>query len=249
MIDPDVHQQRLDKFKGWLPSWLVTFTLLFIALGQFSDSIDLISQAKDTVVKNFTYEPYYKNIKDIHVNSTFSHVQKILGAAPVSKQLSEDIAIDFYIYASHVFAIVHDEKRVKGFYVQSLVDDFSPTFTVPGKDPLRLGEHNFTIMGEQISQFSLDASRNQNFYVESFDLGLSGLSFSFIQAYSGNQDANVAWIKNLYDKELLGEDSQEVLHQLRTTIKPNIYGFGKLSVTDINLAFLTENELKVFANN
>ncbi|RTR33210.1 ETEC_3214 domain-containing protein [Shewanella atlantica] len=248
MIEPDVHQQRLDKFKGWLPSWLVTFTLLFIALGQFSDSIELISQAKEAIVKNFTYEPYYKKIKGVHVNSTYSHIQKLLGAAPISKQLDEDISIDFYIEKSHVIGIAHDEKRVKGFYVQALVDDFSPTFMIPSQIELRLGENDFSVMGEQISLFSLDSSRNQNFYVESFDLGQSGLSFSFIQAYSGNQAENVDMIKDLYDKELLGEDSQEALSLLRGKVKPNIYGFGKLSLSNINLVFLTESELKVFAS-
>lgn len=244
----DVHKQRIEKITGWLPSWIVTFSLLFIAIGQFSDSIEMIEDAKIAIISNFTYEPDYNKIEKLHINSTYQHVANIMGTPPISKVITDKISADYYINKSHIVAVIHDEKRVKAYYIQALKDDFLPNINIPNNEDITAGESTFKAMGDNIQEFSLDHSRNQIFYLESFDLSPSGLYYSYIQGYSGEDSQSITLIKALYNKEVIEENSDKELLSLRNEIKPNIYGFGLLSAEQLNVILLTKNEIKAFSN-
>ncbi|WP_026959687.1 ETEC_3214 domain-containing protein [Aliagarivorans taiwanensis] len=245
----ELKKSLVGRFTQRTLAWLTPLFLGCIAIGQFNDTIDVVTKAFEAIRSNFTYDPDYERIERLHVNATLAHVEDTFGAAQISKPIDSDLSADYYFWPSHVVAIAHDDQRVRGYYVQALSDDFRPEFVLPSKERISLGDQRIAGLTEEFKDYVLDCSRNQTYYLEQQELYSSGLFFDFYQGVvTNNLDSELqGLICQVYDDELLDSDPLNDLRALRHALSPNLLGFGNLSQSQLSRMLLTRSELYLFS--
>ena len=62
----ELHNQKLSALTNRLPTWLVSVVLLFVGLGNFTDSIELIKNIYESVSSKFSNSVEYE-LSLIHI--------------------------------------------------------------------------------------------------------------------------------------------------------------------------------------
>ena len=97
--------------------------------------------------------------------------------------------------------------------------------------------------------FSVDESRINRYYIESFDAGRTG---RFLQTYLGSIEYGTGSVPgelaSLYGAEtgLSAADSSSVRTELRRRNKPNFYGRGELELGHVIESILTTTEFGAY---
>jgi len=235
--------------RGWSKFAIVVspIGMLLIGLGNYSDAMMLVRTFGTDVFGVFTNQFEYETIGRIHVGNTVGYIEGVVGKPQVSRAIDETTTANYFYSTDYLLTLFYRSDRVAGYTIVSLTEGFTPDVDIQDQEDRPLGEFLFSDVPVPPQGFSVEDSRTIRFYVESLDPGRPG---RFVDTYLGNiyyGGAEPPSIVNaLYQAEIDGdtESTPRLRTELRSNLRPNLYGRGELGVEQIEASLLTISEMK-----
>ncbi|MGO3295657.1 MAG: ETEC_3214 domain-containing protein [Marinobacter sp.] len=223
-------------------SWVAALTLPVIALGNFSEAVFLVESATDRAISTFTNIPEYKDLSYLRSGISLDYAREIFGTPQVGRNLERDLSAEYYFNKKYLLTLLVKSGEVTGFTVISLQEDFAPpVFGEWGGD---LGEFTFAELKGMPAEFVADWTKNSATYLESVNLGGGSLNQKAFAGWVNYGDGSrVQGLAELYRSVLLGGDSDALRTTLRESTKPNVYGWGNVSLEDLTASILSPTDL------
>lgn len=223
-------------------SWVAALTLPVIALGNFSEAIFLVESATDRAISTFTNIPEYKDLGYLRSGISLDYAREIFGTPQVRRNLRPELSAEYYFNKKYLLTLLVHSQEVTGFTVISLQDGFAPS--VFGEWGGGLGEFTFSELKGMPAEFVADWTKNSATYLESVNLGGGSLNQQAFAGWVNYGDGSTAQgLAKLYQSVLLGEDSGELRKALRESTKPNVYGWGNVSLGELTASILSPTDL------
>lgn len=249
MDNIELHNQKLSALINRLPTWLVSLVLVFVGLGNFTDSVDLIKNVYESVSSKFSNDVEYERIHHIRAGLNIAYVQTYIGEPQLLKDLDDGLQVRHYIDDKYIASLYTDGERVSAYLIFARKAHFQPD--MQGMEKQTLGDKPLFELRQNIDRVAFEYSRNIAYLLESKEVNFGGGYLT--QSYLGwvNYAAPFGAAPNtslaaLYDAEVMGDNSAGKLTAAREHIHPNAFGYGDLSVETIQRGLLTSAELQFF---
>jgi hypothetical protein len=236
-------------FWGKLSMFIVPAALIFISIGEATDAGFLLHDLYVEMYGLFSNQPEYDVLDGLHVGNTEEYAQKLAGMAEVSRQLSDGSTAKYFMRGDYLLTLIIANERLAAYTVVVLDEDFTPTFDNFDIDTRELGSFTYADVPIESPTFSVDESRINRYYIESFDAGRAG---RFLQTYLGSIEYGTGVVPDeltlLYGAEvgLSAADSSSVRADLRRGNTPNFYGRGELELEYVVESILTTTEFGAY---
>lgn len=229
-------------FRKKVVAFLAAVSLPVIALGTFSEAVMLVEQASDRVVSSFTHFPEYKDLSLMRVGISRDYAGKVFGVPQVHRELGSGLSAEYYFNSKYLLTMLIRGNEVAGYTVTSLRDGFAPP--VFDHEAGGLGEFPLADVPGEPGDFLVDWTKTSAVYLEEVNLGGSSL----------NQSALLGWLNygasavneglaELYRSALTGEGSTERRQTVRALTHANLYGWGRVTLTEVQASLLSPAEL------
>ncbi len=230
------------RFRQKVVSWVAALTLPVIALGNFSEAIMIVESATDRAISTFTNIPEYKDLGYLRSGISLGYAREIFGTPQVSRNLEQELSAEYFFDEKYLLTLLVKSGEVAGFIVISLQEGFAPpVFGEWGGD---LGEFTFAELKGMPDEFVADWTKNSATYLESVNLGGGSLNQKAFAGWVNYGDGSrVQGLAELYQSVLLGGDSEALRKALRESTKPNVYGWGNVSLGDLTASILSPADL------
>ena len=229
-------------FRQKMVSWVAALTLPVIALGNFSEAVMIVEDATDHAISTFTNIPEYQDLGYLSSGINLDYAREIFGTPQVSRNLEQGLNAEYYFDEKYLLTLLVKSGEVAGFTVISLQEGFAPT--VFGEWGGNLGEFTFAELKGLPGDFVADWTKNSAIYLESVNLGGGSLNqkafAGWVNYGDGSREQGLA---ELYQSVLLGGDSEALRKVLRESTKPNVYGWGTVSLGDLKSSILSPADL------
>ncbi|MEE4244649.1 MAG: ETEC_3214 domain-containing protein [Kangiellaceae bacterium] len=247
------HESVIDEILSKLPTSFVTVILLFVALGNFNDSFEVINRFFEFGRSLFSNEIYYERITNVKVNLNARYLERSLGEPQLIKRVGEDLDANYYFDDQFMLVFFERQERVEGYYVMSFNDSFQPSISLDEEDDKPLWSTPFDEITASTDGFGMDFSKNNSYYLESTSMVSNGLSLNIYLGWSSVANENLdedlyADLEGIYEADLMGSDDLiEKVMVFRATYSPNFYGYGNFDVAVVEESMLTNSELLFYA--
>lgn len=236
------------KFKkGTIKEKLLFIALAIMALGQWSDSKEMVEEAYVVAVSHFTHQYEYDDLNSINVGSNVEYILQKFGFPQIIKKSKyiDDISFAYYLNDKYILTLILKEKRVTAYTVSSLENDFIPNELLtktPSKNKITVADNT-----KKITDFTLEHN-NVDFFLVMEEQSKDKL---FINQYFGaigyQNDINVTSeeLLKLYNDVNLEEETESIKAQaLAVSYKArnNFYGAGEVDLSVIADSVLTSFE-------
>ena len=245
----ELHNQKVSAIANRLPTWLVSLVLLFVGLGNFTDSIELIKNLYESVSSKFSNNVEYERTSHVRAGLNIAYIQDYIGEPQLLKELGDGLQVRHYIDDKYLISLYTEGERVSAYLVFARQDHFQPD--MQGMKERTLGEDSLFQLRQNTDRVAFEYSRNIAYFIESQQVNFGGGYLT--QSYLGwvNYAAQFgpapdASLEALYDAEVMGENSAGKLTTARERILPNAFGYGELSIEEIQRGLLTSAELQFF---
>jgi len=230
------------RFRQKVVGWVAALTLPVIALGNFSEAVMIVESAIDRAVSTFTNIPEYQDLGYLRSGISLDYAREIFGTPQVRRHLKQELNAEYYFDEKYLLTLLVKSGEVAGYTVISLQEGFAPSvFGEWGGD---LGEFTFAESKGLPGEFVADWTKNSATYLESINLGGGSLNQkAFIGWVNYGDGSSVQGLAELYQSVLLDDDSDELRNTLRESTKPNFYGWGNLSLSDLTASILSPTDL------
>jgi len=225
----------------------------FLALGQWGDTKDVLTDAWVLGWSNFSHKYEYEALEKIQVGSNLRYVKTHFGQPKLIKKSKYNDTLNFVYYLEDKFilSLILEGERVNGYTVTSLTEDFVPNLLQENFD----NSHKNTIASnyDQIADFTLDFN-NVEYLLVREELGKDKL---FISRYLGSigyhSDINISeeQLRILYEKLNVDEENPSILAEtkkLTQVARNNFYGIGEVDLSVIADSVLTNFEYSLYYN-
>ncbi|WP_148312743.1 ETEC_3214 domain-containing protein [Marinobacter similis] len=221
---------------------MAALSLPVIALGNFSEAVMIVEDSVDRVVSRFTNLPEYEDLSYLRAGIDRGYAREIFGMPQVTKDLGAGQSAEYYFHKKYLLTLLVQSGEVTAFTVISLQDGFAPQVFEGWGGPL--GEFTFAEMKGMPGAFLVDWTKNSALYLELVNLGGGSLNQ---KAYAGwvnyGSGMETAGLSALYKSVLTGEATENNRNQVRAEVRPNLFGWGRLSLTDIRNSILSPTDL------
>jgi hypothetical protein len=243
------HNQKLNSVANRLPAWVLSLVLLFVGLGNFTDSIELLKNVYESIYSKFSNSVEYDRTQRVRTGLNLNYLQGYIGQPQILKKLDGDIEVQHYIDEKYIVTLFVSQQRVNAYLIIARQDHFQPS--TQGISDEDLGDQNFAQISRNTDHIVFEASRNIAYYIESKELNFGGgyLTNSYLAwiDYAANfATPPTAALEALYNAEILGNKRDGELDSLRNNSHPNAFGFGELKPEVIQSGLLTRAELNFF---
>lgn|SRR5690554_1575065 len=222
--------------------WVAALSLPVIALGNFSEAVMIVEQGVNRVISTFTNIPEYEDLSYLRSGISREYAREIFGAPQVNRELGEGLNAEYYFHRKYLLTLLVQGSEVAGFTVITLQEGFAPEAF--GEWGGLLGEFTFSELKGLPDDFIADWTKNSAVYLESVNLGGGSL----------NQKAFAGWVNygegvsggglpELYQAVLMDEDIESPRATLRESNRPNLYGWGQVSLNDMRQSILSPADL------
>ena len=229
-------------FRQKMVTWVAALSLPVIALGNFSEAVMIVEDTVDRVVSTFTNLPEYEDLSYLRAGISRDYVREIFGTPQVNRDLGDGLGAEYYFDKKYLLTLLVRSGEVTAFTVISLQDDFSPEVFEEWGGPL--GEFTFAALKGMPGEFLVDWTKNSALYLELVNLGGGSLNQ---KAYAGwvnyGAGAEAAGLSKLYQSVLTDEATEKARAAVRESVRPNLYGWGRLSLADIRNSILSPTDL------
>ncbi|GGE64972.1 hypothetical protein GCM10011533_16690 [Streptosporangium jomthongense] len=223
-------------------SWVATLTLPVIALGNFSEALMIVENAIDRAVSTFTNIPEYKDLSYLRSGIDLGYAREIFGTPQVRRKLAGELSAEYFFDEKYLLTLLVKSGEVSGYIVISLQEGFAPP--VFGEWGGNLGEFTFAELKGMPGEFVADWTKNTASYLESVNLGGGSLNQKAFAGWVNYGDgSSVQGLAELYQSVLLDSDSEASRKALRESTKPNVYGWGDISLGDLTASILSPVDL------
>ena len=229
-------------FRQKMVTWVAALSLPVIALGNFSEAVMIVEDSVDRVVSTFTNLPEYEDLSFLRAGIDRDYAREIFGMPQVSKDLGAGLSAEYYFHKKYLLTLLVKSGEVTAFTVISLQEGFAPQVFDDWGGPL--GEFTFASLKGMPGDFVVDWTKNSALYLELVNLGGGSLNQ---KAYAGwvnyGAGAEAAGLSALYKSVLTGEATESSRNSVREAVRPNLYGWGHLSLADIRNSILGPTDL------
>ena len=241
---------HIAKWKSKLPASVITASILSIAVGQFNDTIDVVSKGYSFVLSKFTDIPSNKKLESIYINASSDRLRETFGSPVYIKSSTDNIKINYYRDANYLISAIIENKGISGFLIFP-IDGFIPDISLhTAKD----GYHgkSFDAYSDVMKSHSNIANIG-SYYIEEikggqFDLLYKSVSGSsdYLGSYS---DHDYKVLMKFNDNVMMEEDISESSKAIRATLQPNFFGYSKVSLSLLEQSILSASEYKMLTYN
>lgn len=220
--------------------------LIFLTLGSYSEAADLIREGYTEVVSKFTHFYEYEMIEKLHVGYTVSYIEKLVGEPQVSRALGGGISSNYFFTEKYLITLFYyKEERVIAYTVLTLEEGFKPSISGLDDEIGRIGEFLYAALPAGPEKQLVAHSRVASYYLESIDTELSG---RFLDLYMGTVNYGAGGtgthIRSFSKSKVFGSDEElrAASAELRTHLRPNLYGRGDVPLEMIEKSLLSTAE-------
>lgn len=222
----------------------------FLALGQWGDTKDVLTDAWVLGWSHFSHKYEYEALDKIQVGSNLEYVKTHFGQPKLIKKskYSDHLNFAYYLEDKFILSLILDGERVNGYTVTALEQDFVPSLLQESESA---ANNTVSAQYQNISDFTLDFN-NVEYLLIREELGKDKL---FINQYSGaigyHDDINVSEdkLRALYNSLNLDEENPEILketQQLTKQARNNFYGVGEVDLSVVADSVLTNFEYSLY---
>lgn len=240
-----IHSAKYDKIK----TVLLGFLALVIALGEYTEAVSLINEARENILIQFTNDLEYETLGKIHVGNTVTYIEDLVGSPQVSRAIDDSTVANYFYHEKYFLTLFYREKRIAAYLVVPLKDDFQLPVLETENESLELSDFTYSDYPANPTHYVIDHSKTSSYYMEILDSGRSGL---FVNTYLGNVtygiDEHPTVIAELYEKEVHASDEEIATLQtkLRSNTLPNFFGQGLVELELIEKSLLTAAEFESY---
>lgn len=241
MSESSAHSAKYDKIK----TILLGFLALVIALGEYTEAVSLINEARENILIQFTNDLEYETLGKIHVGNTVAYAEELVGSPQVSRAIDDNTVANYFYHDKYLLTLFYREERIAAYVVVPLIDGFQLPVLKTENKSLELSDFTYADYPANPTHYVIDHSKTSSYYMEILDSGRSGL---FVNTYIGNTtygiDEHPKIIADLYEKEVHASDEVIAALQstLRSTTRPNLFGQGSIKLELIEKSLLTAAE-------
>ncbi|UZE95308.1 ETEC_3214 domain-containing protein [Alkalimarinus alittae] len=245
MSESPTKPAKYDKTK----TILLGFLALVIALGEYTEAVSLINEARENILILFTNDLEYETLGKIHVGNTVAYVEGLVGSPQVSRAIDEDTVANYFYHEKYFLTLFYREDRIAAYVVVPLIEGFQLPVLETDSETFELSEFTYSDYPANPTHYVIDHSKTSSYYMEILDSGRSGL---FVNTYIGTTTYGTGdhpkAIADLYEKEVHGSDEEITTLQasLRSNTRPNLFGQGSISLELIEKSLLTAAEFKSY---
>jgi len=233
---------RGPGFRQKAITWIAALSLPVIALGNFSEAVMIVEGSVNRVVSTFTNIPEYEDLSYLRSGISPDYAREIFGSSQVNRDLGDGLIAEYYFDTKYILTLLIRSGEVNAFTVISLQDGFAPQVFDDLGGPL--GEFTFGDLKGMPGDFVIDWTKNSALYLEIVNLGGGSLNQS---AYAGWVNYGVGLdttgLSNLYKSVLTDEETETARSNVRETLAPNLYGWGRLNLSEIRKSILGPTDL------
>lgn len=236
---------RTEKVK----TVLLAFLALVIALGEYTEAVSLINEARENILVMFTNDLEYETLDKIHVGNTTAYVEELVGSPQVSRAIDAETVANYFYHEKYFLTLFYKADRIAAYLIIPLKGDFQLPVLKSDTLSLALSEFTYLEFPANPTHYVIDHSKTSSYYMEILDSGRSGL---FVNAYLGNItygiDDHPRIIGAFYEKEVHASNDEiaTLQSELRSKTVPNVYGEGNLSLDLIEKSLLTATEFESY---
>lgn len=245
MSEAPIHSAKYDKVK----TVLLGFLALVIALGEYTEAVSLINEARENILIQFTNDLEYETLDKIHVGNTVAYIEDLVGSPQVSRAIDDNTVANYFYHEKFFLTLFYREERIAAYLVVPLKDDFQLPVLETENESLELSDFTYSDYPANPTHYVIDHSKTSSYYMEVLDSGRSGL---FVNTYLGNVtygiDEHPTVIADLYEKEVHASDEEIATLQtkLRSNTRPNFFGQGLVELELIEKSLLTAAEFESY---
>lgn len=217
---------------------------IIVALGQYSEAVSLIDDARDAITRRFTNTIEYGLISRVHIGNTRDYILELAGTPQVSKTIDADTTANYFYNDKFLLTLFFRQQRVSAYLLIALQEGFTPP--LDRQSDFALGEFSYAQFNNSPADYSIDHSRTNTFYLEVQPHGSSAL---YLNSYLGNVDygsgqVDPEQLNALYRAEVYGQADNEtaVLQQFRKSAHPNVFGRGELTLAAVEASLLSATQ-------
>jgi len=243
--------EELKFINGSFKDKFLFIAIAIMALGQWSDSKDLVQEAYVALISNFTHKYEYEALNKINIGSNIEYVSQQIGSPQLIKKSKyvDDISFSYYLNEKYILTLILQDNRVTAYTISALEDDFVPNDLFnknPAKNKISVAD-NTTNMND----FTLDHN-NVDFFLTRNELGKDKL---FMNQYFGaigyKKDINISSedLRKLYDEVNLEDEniaSKENAMKISRKARNNFFGAGEVDLSVIADSVLTNFEYSFY---
>jgi len=236
---------RTEKIK----TVLLAFLALVIALGEYTEAVSLINEARENILVMFTNDVEYETLGKIHVGNTTAYIEELVGSPQVSRAIDEETVANYFYHDKYYLTLFYKADRIAAYLIVPLKDGFQLPILESDTLSLELSEFTYSEFPANPTHYVVDHSKTSSYYMEILDSGRSGL---FVNTYLGNItygiDDHPRIIGEFYEKEVHAsdEDIATLQSDLRSKTTPNAYGQGNLTLDLVEKSLLTAAEFESY---
>ena len=229
-------------FRQKTVAWVAALSLPVIALGNFSEAVMIVEDTVDRVVSAFTNIPEYDDLSYLRAGISRDFAREIFGTPQVNRDLGDGLSAEYYFDNKYLLTLLVRSGEVSGFTVISLQEGFSPRAFGDWGGPL--GEFTFAGLKGLPGDFLVDWGKNSALYLETVNLGGNSLNQkAFAGWVNTGAGADAEGLADLYQNVLTGEDPESRRNMVRESSRPNLYGWGRVGLSDIRQSILSPSDL------
>ncbi len=91
------HNQNLNALANRMPTWLLSVVLLFVGLGNFTDSIALIQDVHESISSKFSNRVEYERLNKVRTGLNLDYLQDHIGEPQLLRELEGGVLVKHYI--------------------------------------------------------------------------------------------------------------------------------------------------------
>ncbi len=246
-------QGFFEEIISKLPASFVSVILMFVALGNFNDSFEVINRFYEFGRSLFSNQVYYEKIANVKVGLNARYLENDLGEPQLIKRVGDNVDANYYFEDDFILVVFEADSRVEAYYVMSFNSSFQPNINLDNDNVKPLWTTAFDMITPSTDYLAYDFSKNNSFYLESTPVLSNGMSVNIYLGWSSvaNQSINkdlYADLEKINELDLLGDEQLiEQIMVFRATYAPNFFGYGNVDVDAIQQSFLTNSELLFYA--
>ena len=122
----ELHNQKISAITNRLPTWLVSLVLLFVGLGNFTDSIELMKNVYESISSKFSNQVEYDRTRHVRAGLNLAYVQDYIGEPQLLKELEGGLQVRYYIDEKYLISLYTQGERVSAYLIFAREDHFQP---------------------------------------------------------------------------------------------------------------------------
>lgn len=243
----DEHEDHEEsRFQFSWKTFIPWISIVAIALGQLNDTWDGVLKIVEFGESTFSDGPSHNRLNKIYINASSEVLEETFGAPIFIKDSSTGDRIKYFKDDNFVLSTITKDNVIVAFLVFPIAG-FTPDTTEHAGGSQYLNQ-TFDKNKDLVESHS-NIARVGNYYIEEIIGGKYDMLYSSVggvSEYLGAVDQDkMKILASFNDKAMMEEDTKDSLSKLRSSFKPNFYGYSSIGIVELEQAIMTFLEFEL----